>query len=367
MKNGIKIALAILFQLWSASAFAQKNDTAKLKENALNFDGVDDYVNLDILAPTLANTPEFTIEFWMKADLNDQSSSIRTSLFAINPITNNANGLLMILGGTSTQEGRLMIYDENTFGTGYDFKSNIVIGDNQCHHIAYARSGNIGTIYIDGVIVGTHTTTYTLTANDLYSIGQEWDDLISTPLQSQFYNGDMDELRIWNTARTASEIQTNLNNELIGNEVGLVAYYNFNQGIPAGNNTGITTLIDNTTNNLAGTLHSFTLNSGASNWIYESCPPVITAINTYKPEFISVNVFPNPFSESTTLVFEKELNEAYDLVIYDMLGKEVKRVNSITGNKIQIYKNEIGTGIFLSCLIHHKTGKCISRKKLVVE
>jgi len=367
MKNGIKIALAILFQLWLISAFAQKKDTSKLKENALNFDGIDDYVNLDILAPVLANTPEFSIEFWMKADLNNQSSSIRTSLFSINPITNNANGLLIILGGANTQEGRLMIYDENTFGTNSDFVSNIIIGDNQCHHIAYVRSGNIGTIYIDGLIVGTHTTTYILSANDLYSMGQEWDDLISTPLQSQFYNGDMDELRIWDIARTANEIQSNMNNELLGNEVGLVAYYNFNQGVAAGNNTGITTLVDNTTNTLDGTLHSFTLSGGASNWIVEPCPPAITSIDNFIAESIEVKAFPNPFSESTSLLFENELNKEYDLVIYDMLGKEVKRINNISGNNIQIHKNEIGTGIFLSCLINNKTGKCISSKKLIAQ
>ena len=38
----------------------------------------------------------------------------------------------------------------------------------------------------------------------------------------------MDELRIWNYARGADDIFNNMDNELNGDESGLVAYYKFN-------------------------------------------------------------------------------------------------------------------------------------------
>jgi hypothetical protein len=58
-----------------------------------------------------------------------------------------------------------------------------------------------------------------------------------------------------------------MSNELIGNETGLVAYYNFNQGVPAGDNTGINTLSDKTSNSYNGTLNNFALNGTTSNWV----------------------------------------------------------------------------------------------------
>ena len=40
----------------------------------------------------------------------------------------------------------------------------------------------------------------------------------------------MDGIGIWNVARTQEQIQANMNNELNGNEFGLVGYWNFNEG-----------------------------------------------------------------------------------------------------------------------------------------
>lgn len=37
---------------------------------------------------------------------------------------------------------------------------------------------------------------------------------------AEYFNGKMDEVRIWNTARTQTEIAGNMNNCLIGNEMG---------------------------------------------------------------------------------------------------------------------------------------------------
>ena len=43
-----------------------------------------------------------------------------------------------------------------------------------------------------------------------------------------FYDGLIDEVRVWNVVRTAGEILANTSTELVGNESGLVAYYKFN-------------------------------------------------------------------------------------------------------------------------------------------
>ena len=86
------------------------------------------------------------------------------------------------------------------------------------------------------------------------------------------FAGNIDEVRVWNVAKTAEQISGSKNCELQGTETGLIAYYKFNQGFDASNNTGITTLTATTGPN--GTLNSFTLNGATSNWLAGS--PVTT-------------------------------------------------------------------------------------------
>jgi hypothetical protein len=75
----------------------------------------------------------------------------------------------------------------------------------------------------------------------------------------------IDEVRIWNTARTQTEIQNNMNSEIATSSSGLALYYTFNQGIAAGDNTGLIPLIDQTGNGNNGTLTNFALSGSTSN------------------------------------------------------------------------------------------------------
>lgn len=68
---------------------------------------------------------------------------------------------------------------------------------------------------------------------------------------SLFFDGKIDDVRIWNDLRTESEIQDNFNTDLIGNEGGLVGYWMLNndgedKGIvtdPTGSNADDLTLV----------------------------------------------------------------------------------------------------------------------------
>ena len=44
------------------------------------------------------------------------------------------------------------------------------------------------------------------------------------------FGGFVDEVRIWNVARSQSEIRANKNISLLGNEAGLVGYWKFDEG-----------------------------------------------------------------------------------------------------------------------------------------
>ena len=45
-----------------------------------------------------------------------------------------------------------------------------------------------------------------------------------------FFKGYLDEIRLWSVARTQAEILQNISHHLRGDEPGLAAYWNFNEG-----------------------------------------------------------------------------------------------------------------------------------------
>jgi len=123
-------------------------------------------------------------------------------------------------------------------------------------------SGN-GKLYVNGGEEGTWSNG-TNTSADRFSIGQEYDGSGSTA--SDFFDGKIDEVAVWNVALSAADV-TALYNSGIGlkasansgnydNSGDLVGYWKFNEG------TG-TTLTDNTSNSNNGTL----TNMDSSDWV----------------------------------------------------------------------------------------------------
>ena len=56
-----------------------------------------------------------------------------------------------------------------------------------------------------------------------------------------YFNGEIDELRMWNVARTQAEIMATMNTTLAGNEPGLVGYWKFDDGAGATAADSVTT------------------------------------------------------------------------------------------------------------------------------
>src|SRR5204863_8042273 len=89
----------------------------------------------------------------------------------------------------------------------------------------------------------TGTAVATLTSQSLY---------FGLYTGSAYFNGQMDEISIWNVARTPGQIQASMHRSLVGNESGLVGYWRFDE------TTG-TTLNDS-----SGHGHAATIAGGAT-------------------------------------------------------------------------------------------------------
>ncbi len=96
------------------------------------------------------------------------------------------------------------------------------------HHLSVTREGNVVKFYVDGVQVGSNQTTnigILYNSHRPLKLGAAED---SAGGPENPFDGQMDDVRVWNVARTQAEIVADMNRELTGNEPGLVGYWKFN-------------------------------------------------------------------------------------------------------------------------------------------
>jgi len=93
---------------------------------------------------------------------------------------------------------------------------------NRWYHIAATYNGSSVKLYVNGCLVADSAFTGTLVQNNLITaIGTQ-----SSNINAEHFRGHIDEVRIWNVARTQAQILANMNN--LPNpttQVGLLAYY----------------------------------------------------------------------------------------------------------------------------------------------
>ena len=221
--------------------------------NALSFDGANDRVNLTSNSIQDGATA-FTIEAWIKPN-NTNWDNLYHAIFG------NQTGASANTRNPSfyLKDGKIHIdsYEDETL-TRYDFLTNeSLISQNVWSHIALVKESTTFKVYINGNLAITTPAPNAVNITGPYQLG----------FIDNYYAGLLDEVHFWNTARTAAEIAAGMNTNLVGNETGLVDYYNFNQGIANGTNTGVTTLLDVTISANAGAITNFNLASTSSNFV----------------------------------------------------------------------------------------------------
>jgi Concanavalin A-like lectin/glucanases superfamily len=151
-------------------------------------------------------------------------------------------------------------------GSGQVATGTTNLNDNEWHYIAGTFDGANLKIYVDGVLETNTASTFTpLTSNLDFSIGA-W------PNGDNPLTGNIDEVSVWNFARTQTDIQNNMTTNVVGNESGLVAYYNFNNNDRSGQNRVVTNLCTATGATLNGLTYGTALTP-----LFECAPPPFTS------------------------------------------------------------------------------------------
>ena len=117
----------------------------------------------------------------------------------------------------------------NSSGTENTISAPIDVIDGKWHHVAATSSGTVLQIYIDGKLMKQSTITVDRDSDPTMRlrIGRLHTSAI------EYWNGCIDELRIWNAVRTQTEIRDNMfksGYSNLSNNGGLMAAYDFDAG-----------------------------------------------------------------------------------------------------------------------------------------
>ena len=228
----------------------------QITPNALVFDGVDDLVTAP--ANSLYDLTNGTVEFW-----------VRSTNLAAHPTLQQY--LVGVRGATLTRFSFHMSPTQVGLWNGTNYKTlAYTFTDNNWYHLAFVMGASSTEVYVNGVDRGAIAEGPGTQTGQPLTMGY-------TASTGEALTGTLDEVRIWNVQRTATEISSNMGATLTGSESGLVGLFSFNQGSAGGSNSGLTYAIDGTSNNNHGVLTSFSLSGTTSNYTLSSTPtlPVI--------------------------------------------------------------------------------------------
>jgi PKD-like domain/Concanavalin A-like lectin/glucanases superfamily/FG-GAP-like repeat/IPT/TIG domain/Secretion system C-terminal sorting domain len=290
------------------------------RQTALAFDGVDDYVTIPYTS-ALRPTSQVTLECW--AYRSDWTTS------GIEYLAGNAEsgGYCLLLFNAT------MYYYTYRNGTWGFTTFNVTHLTPGWHHFAVTYDGSVITGYADGVPVGYNNAgaTYPIgyTYSNSFMIG--CDVGTGSASTGSYFNGMIDEVRVWNTAQSQFLINSNSFKSLYGNESGLLAEWKLDDGTVA---TG--TAVNSSTSYyglLSGTLTGFastaasTAFTATSGWVNSHSPvnaPVDGSIYTPNSTFGAGAIVGTPFtttfnytSSSTSFVTGLSPGTWYTFHVYE--------------------------------------------------
>ena len=253
------------------------NVTSEEPGNAMNFDGANDYVYASGL---ITNPTTFTLEAWFK------TTTANGPIVGLNSTTANEFGNFDRFIWLNDGKVKFGVYNgaSNTLSTTTNYN------DGKYHHVAATFTTGTGAgmkLYVDGVLIGSNNLNTVNAYDGYWKIGgfTNWTNGTNAV---DYFNGSIDEVKIWNTVRTLAEIQADLKNPAVLGTAGLTHYYSFNQGLAAGSNAGLTTLYDQTAANRNAVVNNASLSGASSNWVSSYAmviPATIAATSTYSLGF----------------------------------------------------------------------------------
>ena len=256
-----------------------KNPAMNATTYGLNFDGVDDYVDVGNFA---VQGKLLTLTAWFKADqfgtdprIISKSTDVYSQKFQLG------------FDDVSSSSAKIRFRIGNN-----ELTSSTTVAPGQWHHVAATYDGNIKgqgvnmKIYLDGVLIATKSGVHSNMSNSSHPV---WIGANPNNASDRPFDGVLDEVSVWKTALSESEIQQIMFNNIDNTHSKwnkLVSYWKFNEG--SGQS------VSDEKNNNNGTLGSGSgTDSKDPSWIPPGCPTGIEWAGTLNTDANQSNNWSN--------------------------------------------------------------------------
>lgn len=249
--------------------------------NALQFDGTDDYVSIP--NNSTLNPASVTVEAWVKVNAftstkANGNNALQYIVFKQNTRVNQFEEYALFLNDVNHSFGCIVA---SALGAQSGVASSGEVHLGEWYHLVCAADSTQISLYLNGESQGTATTGFPL-------------DYGITPLQfgrsgaggggwEGYFNGQIDEVRIWNAALTQTTVRQWMHREVNGSHANygnLAGYWKSNEGSGQA-------LADATGNHNDGTLGN---SSGSGNddpaWVISTAP--INNLTTHKNDITAM-------------------------------------------------------------------------------
>jgi hypothetical protein len=178
---------------------------------ALYFDGTDDYIDCGN-SRSLNGEIDFTVMAWVKTDS-------ATEQMVIQQRDEQYQGEYWV----KLKENGKVNYAIYNGGYQFNFDSVKTVNDGQWHHVAVTRSGQTGTIYIDGIADAS-------AGGDIKPLLSERDVFIGFDKLggTKYFKGYLDDIRIYTVCLDGSDIQNIINPKItLASDINSDGYVNY--------------------------------------------------------------------------------------------------------------------------------------------
>jgi len=207
----------------------------------------------------LKGTNKVTVEAWVNTA---STASLQTVVGNYGPSIGSSMQFVLRLDNSAGLKASFWVGTSPTTYTQVFGTTTILPGT--WYHIAGSWDGTTLSVYVNGILENTVSVSGLMpSVPTTLKIGGGLDN------NTEFFNGQITGVRIWNVTRTQTEIFDNMNECVYAAEPGLIAMYNMVDG------TGSSTLTDQSINGYHGTLMNMDANTS---WNYNNMPAVTCAM-----------------------------------------------------------------------------------------
>ncbi len=180
---------------------------------------------------SLSITGDLTAECWIKLEQLPSTAGTDMTLVAKWETDSNLRSYILFFDQATDKLSIAWSSDGTNVSQAITDAAFAVAGDvGKWVHIACSLdvSGKAAVMYKDTVSVGVGAGSGTQTAihNNASKFAIGTNSIVAGA--TSFYDGLIDEVRMWNDIRSSGEVSANWKKELVGNEAGLVGYWKLN-------------------------------------------------------------------------------------------------------------------------------------------